>query len=898
MNEEKTGNFNKMGSEPPIRIGELLIKKGLLTNEQLDKAIDVQQHERTLQGMPVGRILIEKGILSSDKVDLIINHPQNRGKVGELAIKRGFIDHNQLEECLRKKKPGQLLGQVFIENGFMSGKDLEDILKEQINHRRFGELAIKLGFITDKDLETALRIQRSPRRLGRILCDLGFIDPLDFNKCLTSGKKQKDLGETLVDMGYVSKEDLGVANKACQYDQEALIDVLLAKKLITEEELQIANSQHYNIPFKPFDDFVYTSDEKLALVKIISKKYAETRLIIPISCKGKTLTIGLFRPETMLNTIYEFKEMYRQYNISCVLITKEKYEELFEILYSTHLSGPRMLENGEFDSTETINMDFMSLNIEEDFNEDNKRKHTVYNRRDVETEELVNFIISYGIVNGASDIHLEQSVEGVKLRYRMDGMLKETNIGWLKEKLQEKSALIISRIKILSNLDISEKRMPQDGSFRTEYLDKTKKEKVDLDFRVATCKAAVGENVTIRILDPRKANIGLENLNHSPHVLNLFRQYLKSPAGMVLVCGPTGCGKTSTLYAALKYIDKPDIKIVTAEDPIEFHFPSIMQTQVNAKIGLTFSRLLRSFLRFDPDVILVGEMRDEETAKIGFDAAQTGHLLLSTLHTNDAISAVMRLVDLNVEYGQIASSLMCVLAQRLVRRICPNCIEEYIPEKEEWGILFNSYPSYLKFYRGRGCDSCNHSGFGGRSLISEIFAVTVEIAQALNKGYDESRIWRLALESGMKTMLDDGLMKLDQTTLSEIIRMVPHDMIKKFRSRQHSQQNIDSFIDGIMDGQKQIAEQRKEASSSGSSFVIANPETERAGLDLIMARYEDLMKMRNNGNSASIDPRVFKEFIVESFYRVYEQQPCRSMTFNIRNNPDSGNVEISVMPNK
>jgi len=482
----------------------------------------------------------------------------------------------------------------------------------------------------------------------------------------------------------------------------------------------------------------------------------------------------------------------------------------------------------------------------------------------------------------------------VKLRYRMDGMLRETNIGWLKEKLQEKAPLIVSRIKILSNLDISEKRMPQDGSFRTEYFDKVKKEKVDLDFRVATCKAAVGENITIRILDPRKANIGLENLSHSPHVLKLFREYLKSPAGMILVCGPTGSGKTSTLYAALKFINKPDIKIITAEDPIEFHFPALMQTQVNTKIGLTFSRLLRSFLRFDPDVILIGEMRDEETAKIGFDAAQTGHLLLSTLHTNDALGAIMRLVDLNVEFGQIASSLMCVLAQRLIRRICPSCIEEYIPDKEEWGILFNTYPSHLKFYKGRGCESCGYTGYGGRTLISEIFAVTVEIAQALNKGYDESQISRLALESGMKTMLDDGLMKLDQTTLSEIIRMVPHDMIKKFRSRQHKQDDIDSLLEGMLQGNKPMLEDKKLLTSS---IEIVNPETERANLDLVLARYEDSLKIQNGGSAVHIEPKIFKEFLVDSFYKIYEQQPCKSMSFNVQNNPGTGKVEISVVPN-
>jgi type II secretory ATPase GspE/PulE/Tfp pilus assembly ATPase PilB-like protein len=880
-------------SEGSDWIGELLIRQGLLTREQLEQALAVHIEEKKLQSMPIGQIMVKKGILSESSVNQILNHPQNREKVGELAIKKGFLTHVQLEGCLKKKMPDQLLGQVLIEEGFLTPEDLEVLLRDQISHSRFGELAIKLGLITPNNLKMAQDIQKFPRRLGEILCDLHFIDPLDLNKCLAKFQKQKDIGETLVKMKFISRDNLDDLNKECQYDSEALIDALLTKRLITEEELQLANSRNFNMPFKPLENFIYSERQKQILNKIISKKYAETKLIIPVFCEDKRLTIGIFRPDTMLETIYEFKEMYRQYNVSCILITKEKYEELFEILYSTHLSGPRVNDKGELDSMETVNMDFMALTIDEDFNEQNIKKPSVYHKRDVETEELVNFIISYGIVNGASDIHLEQSVKGVKLRYRMDGILRETNIGWLKEKIQEKSALIVSRIKILANLDIAEKRIPQDGSFRTEYLDKAKKEKVDLDFRVATCKAAVGENVTIRILDPRKANIGLENLNHSHHVMKSFKQFLKSPAGMVLVCGPTGCGKTSTLYAALKYIDKPDIKIVTAEDPIEFHFPSIMQTQVNTKIGLTFSKLLRSFLRFDPDVILVGEMRDEETAKIGFDAAQTGHLLLSTLHTNDALSAITRLVDLNVEYGQIASSLMCVLAQRLVRRICPSCIEEYIPDKDEWGILFNNYPSYLKFYRGRGCEGCNYSGFGGRTLISEIFSVTVEIAQALNRGYDESQIMRLAMESGMKTMLDDGLMKLNQTTLSEIIRMVPHDMIKKFRSKQHSQDDIDSIINGLSDPGR-AGDMDKVLPST---IEIINPETERAKLDLILSRYEDHMRMQNGGKGAAVDPRIFKEFLVDSFYRISEQRPCKSMSFNIQNNPRTGKVEISVAPN-
>jgi type IV pilus assembly protein PilB len=514
-----------------------------------------------------------------------------------------------------------------------------------------------------------------------------------------------------------------------------------------------------------------------------------------------------------------------------------------------------------------------------------------YGARDIEAEELVNFILRYGITQGASDIHLEQDRNGATLRYRVDGMLREPRISWLRQKLQEKAVAIISRIKVISNLDIAEKRLPQDGGFRLHYYDKTAGGRVELDFRVATCRASVGENVTIRILDSRKAGVGLENLNHSPHVLEPFKALLKSSAGMILVCGPTGSGKSSTLYAALQYIHHPGLKIITAEDPIEYSFPGIMQTQVNSKIGLDFARLLRSFLRFDPDVILVGEIRDRETARIGFDAAQTGHLLLSTLHTNDAVAAVSRLLDLGVEYGQIASSLMCVLAQRLVRRICPSCIQETVPDETEWTVLFKEYPAHLRFYKGEGCPDCDFSGYRGRTLLSELFVVEGEIAQALHRGYEEDQLKKLALETGMKTMIDDGLGKLDQTTLSEIIRMVPHDMIKAFRNRQDKQEDIDSVVEE--------ASAVRAREGDGHRFPpvrISNPEAEPSKVDLIQSYYEKASAGRGPGMHNPPDPFLFKEFIASSFNRVCREQGCRSVSFEVVGDQGSGRPMVLAHP--
>jgi hypothetical protein len=253
---------------------------------------------------------------------------------------------------------------------------------------------------------------------------------------------------------------------------------------------------------------------------------------------------------------------------------------------------------------------------------------------------------------------------------------------------------------------------------------------------------------------------------------------------------------------------------------------------------------------------------------------------------------------MGIEPYLVSSSVVGVVAQRLVRKICPACIEEYMPEKDEWGIVFKSYPSHLRFYKGTGCEKCLFTGYEGRTLLSEIFMVTPEIALALNKGYyDEAQFSRLALESGMKTMLDDGLMKLEQTTLSEIIRMLPHDMIKKFRFRQKSQENVDQLIGDLLEEREKGEKVSAETIVPQTSFEITNPETERAVLDLILSRYEAVLKEKGGNAANSVDPRLFKDFLVESFYKIYEKQPCRSITFNIRDNSGAGKVEVSAVPN-
>lgn len=872
-----------------MRIGDLLVREGFLKEVDVRTALAEQKKEAELTGLPLGQILVKTEALSEPGLKTLLDHPELKGSLGTLAVEQGLITKEQLDACLKNKGPDQRIGEALLSEGLLTSQDLQNLLRKQLNAPRLGELAVLQNLVGSEDLEKALKIQKSPRILGEILCDLGMINPLDLHFVLNKYKKHLKLGEILIKLGYLDKENLNKALQEQKHGSDSLGEILVRKKLITDQQLQEALSKQSNIPFKSLEGFVYSDKERKTLAGIIGQKYAEKNLILPLSLVNKELTLALLKPEN-LGTVRELKELYSYLKISCNLITTEKFSELFEVLYSKKLGIVKSTEEPDVEpeDTDSKGVDFMQIELDEEMDgEDDDAP--VYDAQDIEAEEMVNFIIKYGISNGASDIHLEQDRDGVKLRYRIDGVLSEVNIGWLRKKLQEKAGSVISRVKIISNLDIAERRLPQDGVFRINYYDKAKGQKADLDFRVATCKGITGENIVIRILDSRKANVGLENLNHSAHVLEPFKRLTKSSAGTILVTGPTGSGKSSTLYGALKYIYDPAIKIITAEDPIEYSFPGIMQTQVNTKINLTFARLLRSFLRLDPDVILVGEIRDEETARIGFDAAQTGHLVLSTLHTNDSVSSVSRLLDLEIERAQIASCLSCVLAQRLVRRICPACVQEYIPDETEWFLLFDEYPSHLRFYKGKGCESCGFTGFKGRTLLSEVFVVDKSIAKALGTGADVDELKTLALDGGMKTMLDDGLLKLRETTLSELIRVIPHDMIDTFRMRNRRQNAPDSNSHlGANTDAATVGE-----NFAGAGFVVSDPRTESGLIGQMHEKYEELASDSETGNH-NMDRALFEDFIAESFSDICHGYGCSRVIFNI--GKSEGRIDISALP--
>jgi type IV pilus assembly protein PilB len=386
--------------------------------------------------------------------------------------------------------------------------------------------------------------------------------------------------------------------------------------------------------------------------------------------------------------------------------------------------------------------------------------------------EFVNFIINSGIINRASDIHITPENLSSNVFYRIDGIMQHFYALPL-----DFHAYLVSRIKILSNLDIAEQRLPQDGSFTHKFLNE------EFDLRVSTVPTAFGENVVLRILSKDISVFNLENLGFEDFQINLLKKHFNKSMGILLLTGPTGSGKTTTLYSALRRINILNRNVVTVEDPIEYKFPFIKQTQINEKAGYTFSRAIRSFLRQDPDVILIGEIRDLETAEMAVRASMTGHLVLSTLHSNDAVGAIPRLEDIGIKPFLIASSLNAIVSQRLIRKVCPSCKVEYETDTldiaKALGISVEAVKKYAKnekvtVAKGKGCSHCNNTGYLGRTVLAEILEVDEEISSAIVESKNINYIKKLAIEKGMIPIKEIGLIKILRhiTTIEEINRVV------------------------------------------------------------------------------------------------------------------------------
>jgi type IV pilus assembly protein PilB len=468
---------------------------------------------------------------------------------------------------------------------------------------------------------------------------------------------------------------------------------------------------------------------------------------------------------------YAKREAFTQATDQSIDDVKVVSGTLFETLVTKFFKGSKAAAEGDVDISSVTKVISEAYEIDAETGE--MKAGELESEDSAPIIQLANRIVEDAYISGASDIHIEPMEKDLLVRYRIDGMCQEK----LRLPKQVANALV-TRLKIMCNLDISERRLPQDG--RIVFKKYTKKN-IDIDLRVATGPMNYGEKVVMRILDKQKSTLPLPALGFSEENLARYRECIRQPYGMILHCGPTGSGKSMTLYSALAEVNTPDMNIQTAEDPIEYTLPGLNQMQMNRQIGLTFARALRCYLRMDPDVILVGEIRDEETAGIASEAALTGHLLVSTLHTNDAPSTVTRLAEMGIEPFNISASLVCVCAQRLLRRVCKNCKMPYEPVGREKDIMEKAIGWSGQIFKAnpQGCPVCNGQGYKGRVGIHELMVNCEELTEGINKEVEVAQLKRIAMKTGMKTLHQDSMLKVKMglTTVEESLANVPPDLI-------------------------------------------------------------------------------------------------------------------------
>jgi type IV pilus assembly protein PilB len=540
----------------------------------------------------------------------------------------------------------------------------------------------------------------------------------------------------------VSAEQLEKASKDTTAEDQ-IAQRLVDQGVITNLELAQAIAAKGNLPFVRIKDFPVNR----VTIALVPADLCRQNLLIPLEQKGNELTVAMADPAniTAIDDIRAFTKMA----IRPVVAAKD------EILAAINMY---LRSDAELHS--------LSTEIEQGHQTDLNPKLDETAQQNAPIVRFVNLLISQAIQDRASDIHIEPCENYLRIRFRIDGVLHE-----IQREPTAIQAEILSRIKVMSEMDIAERRLPQDGRMTFNAGNETR------DLRVASLPTVWGEKLVLRILDSRTTNMTFEELGMAPDNLEIFAASVKRPWGMTLVTGPTGSGKTTTLYASLAVVSGPEVNVITVEDPIEYRMDGINQMQVNAKANLTFATALRSILRADPNILMVGEIRDRETAQIAIEAALTGHLVLSTLHTNDAPSAVTRLLELGIEPFLIASSLECVMAQRLARRLCDECKEVFEPNLEHLtsaGFSATAKDLTGKFFKPVGCARCSHTGYRGRLAIQEVMAVSEGIEKLILDRVTSTEIKALAIKEGMTSLRDDGFVKVKAglTSIEEVLRVV------------------------------------------------------------------------------------------------------------------------------
>ncbi len=568
---------------------------------------------------------------------------------------------------------------------------------------------------------------------------------------------ERQLGEMLVKDKVISQADLELALRRQEEAKASLGRVLIEMGLTSEWEMAAALGKQLNVPFITLSHYEIDQQVLESIPEDLVKKYK----IVPVDKTGDTLTIALADPSNIY-LLDELRILTRCQIIPVISFESDieeaiaryygvadstRLDEMLKEITDTDIQAAHAQESSESISMVGGEEEQQSQNIDE------------VEVNDAPVIQLVNLIITEAIKAGASDIHIEPYEKVLRLRYRIDGVLQE-----MTPPPKQFQNAILSRIKILSELDIAEKRLPQDGRFRVKFNNRA------IDFRVASCPTIYGEKIVIRILDQSNLMLNLTDLGFDPENLERLETQLRKPWGMILVTGPTGSGKSTTLYSALSTINDARKNIQTIEDPVEYNLMGINQVHARPDIGLTFAAALKSFLRQDPDIIMVGEIRDLETAEIAIKAALTGHLVLSTLHTNDAPSSVQRLVNMGIEPFLVTASLNLVEAQRLGRRICKNCRTEFIPS-EDMLVALGVDQTGSVFYRGEGCDRCRQTGYKGRVGFYEIMVISDNMRDKIIQGMPTNQLKKLAIQEGMETLRMAGIKKVLQgiTTVEEVL---------------------------------------------------------------------------------------------------------------------------------
>jgi type IV pilus assembly protein PilB len=560
--------------------------------------------------------------------------------------------------------------------------------------------------------------------------------------------EKKRLGEMLVEAGLVTEAQIKEALKVQKETGERLGRILVQKNIISEDNMVQLLAEQLGIPRVNLNDYLIDPQ----IIALVPEDLARRYILIPLFKVGDVLTVAMSDP----SNVFALDEVGYKTNcaVEPILSTEAEIKKVIDQYYGVSES----IE----DLAKSIDEKIGGLEITDDSQVEAKKLESIAGETSV--IKLVNLIIMEAIRAGASDIHVEPEQDSLRTRFRVDGVLHEAST--TPKHLQ---SAIVSRIKIMSELDIAERRVPQDGRFQVKVSNRS------IDMRVSTFPTVHGENVVMRILDTASVLFGMEQLGLSPNIYEGYQNLIQKPYGIILVTGPTGSGKTTTLYASLNTINSIDKNIITVEDPVEYRLKLIRQCQINPKAGLTFATGLRSILRQDPDIIMVGEIRDLETAEIAIQSALTGHLVFSTLHTNDAPSTITRLIDMGVEPFLIASSVTGVIAQRLVRKICDECKTVYKPSDKilkELGIVKDGKKELI-FYKGQGCKKCLNNGYKGRIGIMEMMTLNEEIRELIVSKASADVIKKAAQKAGMQTMREDGMQKVMAgiTTLEEVLRV-------------------------------------------------------------------------------------------------------------------------------